>query len=80
MVARGDAVVVQFDLGQELIQADAVRLMEAVITGVSFLGAGTIIRRRGGGYADALLQDEKVPDARLLETLGVEEETNSQGG
>lgn len=56
LVALGDVVVVQFDLDLErqLIQADPIRLMEAVITGVSFLGAGTIIRHRGSGYVEGL--------------------------
>lgn len=56
LVALGDVVVVQFDLDvqQQLIQADPIRLMEAVITGVSFLGAGTIIRHRGSGYVEGL--------------------------
>lgn len=56
LVALGDVVVVQFDLDveQKLIQADPIRLMEAVITGVSFLGAGTIIRHRGSGYVEGL--------------------------
>jgi putative Mg2+ transporter-C (MgtC) family protein len=56
LVALGDVVVVQFDLDVErqLIQADPIRLMEAVITGVSFLGAGTIIRHRGSGYVEGL--------------------------
>lgn len=56
LVALGDVVVVQFDLDvqQQLIQADPIRLMEAVITGVSFLGAGTIIRHRGKGSVEGL--------------------------
>jgi putative Mg2+ transporter-C (MgtC) family protein len=47
-VALGDVVVKHFDVGlaSELIRSDPVRIIEAVITGVSFLGAGTIIRYR----------------------------------
>jgi putative Mg2+ transporter-C (MgtC) family protein len=46
LVALGDVVVKHFDVGlaSELIRSDPVRIIEAVITGVSFLGAGTIIR------------------------------------
>jgi putative Mg2+ transporter-C (MgtC) family protein len=33
-----------FDLDPGLINADPIRIIEAVITGVSFLGAGTILR------------------------------------
>jgi putative Mg2+ transporter-C (MgtC) family protein len=56
LVALGDVVLVQFDLDvqQQLIRSDPIRLMEAVITGVSFLGAGTIIRHRGSGYVEGL--------------------------
>jgi putative Mg2+ transporter-C (MgtC) family protein len=46
LVALGDVVVRRFDvgLGKELVRSDPVRIIEAVITGVSFLGAGSIIR------------------------------------
>jgi len=45
-VALGDALVKHFDLGMshEILRTDPIRIIEAVITGVSFLGAGTIIR------------------------------------
>lgn len=46
-VALSDVVVRHFStgLGGQLLRADPVRVIEAVVTGVSFLGAGTIIRR-----------------------------------
>jgi putative Mg2+ transporter-C (MgtC) family protein len=46
LVALSDIVVKRFnvDLGNELVRSDPIRIIEAVITGVSFLGAGTIIR------------------------------------
>lgn len=46
LVALGDIAIEHFtsDLGNRVIRADPVRIIEAVITGVSFLGAGTIIR------------------------------------
>ncbi|MBU0496220.1 MAG: MgtC/SapB family protein [Chloroflexi bacterium] len=45
-VALGDVVVRSFstDLGGGLVQSDPVRVIQAVVTGVSFLGAGTILR------------------------------------
>jgi putative Mg2+ transporter-C (MgtC) family protein len=48
LVSLGQLSVEQFGnlLGAELIRADPIRVIEAVITGVSFLGAGTIIRRQ----------------------------------
>jgi putative Mg2+ transporter-C (MgtC) family protein len=44
-VALGDVVIKHFDvgLGYGLVQSDPVRVIEAVVTGVSFLGAGTIV-------------------------------------
>ena len=49
-VALGDAMVSHFDafLEQNLVSSDPMRLTEAIATGVSFLGAGTIIRRESG--------------------------------
>jgi putative Mg2+ transporter-C (MgtC) family protein len=47
-VALVDVVVGHFStsLSAGLVQSDPVRIIEAVITGVSFLGAGTIVLRR----------------------------------
>lgn len=46
LVALGDVLVKRFgdDSTGDLIRADPIRIIEAIITGVSFLGAGTIIR------------------------------------
>jgi putative Mg2+ transporter-C (MgtC) family protein len=56
LVALGDVIATQFeiDLGQQVIQADPTRIMEAVIIGISFVGAGTIIRSREGGEVEGL--------------------------
>ncbi len=40
--------------GGVVISSDPVRVIAAVITGVSFLGAGTIIRQRPGGHIEGL--------------------------
>jgi putative Mg2+ transporter-C (MgtC) family protein len=47
VVALSDVMVQRFntELGAQLVRSDPIRVMEAAITGVSFLGAGTIIRR-----------------------------------
>jgi putative Mg2+ transporter-C (MgtC) family protein len=47
LVALGDAVLHEFsgEAAGGQIQADPLRAIEAVITGISFLGAGTIIQR-----------------------------------
>jgi putative Mg2+ transporter-C (MgtC) family protein len=46
LVGLGDVVVKHFDagLGGSLVRSDPVRIIQAVVTGVSFLGAGTILR------------------------------------
>jgi putative Mg2+ transporter-C (MgtC) family protein len=54
-VSLGDVVIQQFstELGGMLVRSDPVRVIEAVVTGVSFLGAGTIIVHRGGSSSTA---------------------------
>lgn len=56
LVALGDLIVTHVgqDLGSPLVQTDPIRLVEAVITGVSFLGAGTIIRGQSDGNVEGL--------------------------
>jgi len=47
LVVLSDLIVRHFDvkIGQSVMQSEPLRVIEAVITGVSFLGAGAIIRR-----------------------------------
>jgi putative Mg2+ transporter-C (MgtC) family protein len=40
--------------GNQLLRSDPIRIIEAVITGVSFLGAGTIIRQRSDPQVEGL--------------------------
>jgi putative Mg2+ transporter-C (MgtC) family protein len=56
LVALSDSIVKEFSLsaGTELFRADPIRVIEAVITGVSFLGAGTIIRQTSNGEVTGL--------------------------
>jgi putative Mg2+ transporter-C (MgtC) family protein len=56
LVALGDVVVRHFDagLGRDLVRSDPVRIIQAVVTGVSFLGAGTILRRRAAHQVEGL--------------------------
>lgn len=44
LVGLGDAMLSRFG-GNELVQSDPIRIVEAIVTGISFLGAGTIFRR-----------------------------------
>jgi putative Mg2+ transporter-C (MgtC) family protein len=47
LVVLGDIMIENYSGGTvaKVIQADPIRIMEAIITGISFLGAGTIIFR-----------------------------------
>lgn len=49
LVALSDLAVQRFDvdLGTGLVRSDPFGIIEAVITGTSFLGAGTILRHMG---------------------------------
>jgi putative Mg2+ transporter-C (MgtC) family protein len=38
----------------ETVRSDPIRVFEAIITGISFLGAGTIIRHRGGEQVEGI--------------------------
>jgi len=55
LVALGDVLVQRFDAAPGgAVRSDPIRIVEAVVTGVSFLGAGMIFRRRGGQEVDGL--------------------------
>jgi len=48
LVGLGDALLQRFaDVGPggDLIRSDPIRIVEAIVTGIAFLGAGTIFRR-----------------------------------
>jgi putative Mg2+ transporter-C (MgtC) family protein len=51
-----DVVILRFgaSLGEGLVRSDPVRVIEAVVTGVSFLGAGTIVLHRGMEQVEGL--------------------------
>jgi putative Mg2+ transporter-C (MgtC) family protein len=55
-VALGTSLVSHFQntVDQSMLRSDPIRIIEAVITGISFLGAGTIIRRQTGGGVQGL--------------------------
>ncbi len=50
LVTLGEVIVLQHDRPELVpaVRADPLRILSAVITGVGFLGAGTIIRRQRG--------------------------------
>jgi putative Mg2+ transporter-C (MgtC) family protein len=54
LVSLGDIIIGRLSVDTQLVSTDPIRLIEAVITGVSFLGAGTIIQRRKGEQIEGL--------------------------
>lgn len=56
LVSLGDVIIEHFDVETRhgLVRSDPLRIIEAVITGVSFLGAGTIIRREATQHVHGL--------------------------
>jgi putative Mg2+ transporter-C (MgtC) family protein len=56
LVALSDVAIQRFDvdLGSGLVRSDPIRIVEAVITGISFLGAGTILRHTGSDHVEGL--------------------------
>lgn len=56
LVVLGDVMIKNYSGSAfvEAVQADPIRIMEAIITGISFLGAGTIIFRSGDETVEGL--------------------------
>jgi putative Mg2+ transporter-C (MgtC) family protein len=53
LVALGNVIVLHFSRPEDLT-TDPIRMIEAIIVGVSFLGAGTIFRREGEQVVEGL--------------------------
>lgn len=55
-VSMGDVMIEHFsrDLPGKVVQSDPIRLLQAVVTGVSFLGAGTIMREQSHNRVQGL--------------------------
>ena len=68
LVGLGDVVIEGIDQESAgvVLRADPIRLIEAVVAGVSFLGAGTIIRRQSSDGVEGL-----TTAASMLVTAGV---------
>jgi putative Mg2+ transporter-C (MgtC) family protein len=56
LVILGNVTIGHFQAGLDsgLLRSDPIRVIEAVITGVSFLGAGTIIRQKSDRHVEGL--------------------------
>jgi len=67
LVALGNTIVANFKLS-EYMQADPVRIIEATIIGISFLGTGTILQREKQGKIEGLTTAASV---LAVATIGV---------
>lgn len=56
LVGLSDALVERFQTGPygELIESDPIRVIQAIIAGISFLGAGTIFRHGHSNHVEGL--------------------------
>lgn len=54
LVGLADVLLEHFAGAGDIIRADPFRIVEAIITGISFIGAGTIFRRRSGDHVEGL--------------------------
>lgn len=68
LVALGNLIVRSFDVDAPIqhLTSDPIRVLEAVIVGISFLGAGTIFRRKSGDEVEGL-----TTAASILFTAGI---------
>jgi putative Mg2+ transporter-C (MgtC) family protein len=68
LVALGEVMLLRFATGghKELVASDPMRIVGAVITGVSFLGAGSIFRRPDSDSVEGL-----TTAASILLTAGI---------
>ena len=64
-IALGNYVVNEFDY-PGFVRTDPIRIIQAIIIGISFLGSGTIIQRDGGDYVQGL-----TTAASLLAAAGI---------
>lgn len=54
LVGLGDAMIRRFVVPGGSAQVDPIRIVEAIVTGISFLGAGTIFRRSASEQVEGL--------------------------
>lgn len=54
LVGLSNMIVMAAAVDNSYIQADPIRVLEAIIAGISFLGAGTIFRRTDSGVTEGL--------------------------
>ena len=67
-VALGTVIIDDFSetVGKSVIQSDPVRIMQAIVTGISFLGAGTILRDQSEGRVEGLTTAASILFAAVI--------------
>jgi len=70
LVLLGEVLVTRFgaEFGAGVIRADPIRIIAAIVTGVAFLGAGTIIRR---GHQSAVKGLTTAADLLFTAAIGI---------
>jgi putative Mg2+ transporter-C (MgtC) family protein len=69
LVGISELLIDHFDNGQaDFLNADPIRIVEAIVTGVAFLGAGTIFRHRDEDVIEGLTTAASL---LLVATVGV---------
>lgn len=46
LISLANIIVPQLEIDPDLLSLDPIRMIEAIVTGIAFLGAGTIIRQK----------------------------------
>jgi putative Mg2+ transporter-C (MgtC) family protein len=67
MVTLGNVIVSEFQQ-PDFVTVDPIRIIEAVVVGISFLGAGTILRHRDEGYIEGLTTAASILVAAAIGT------------
>ena len=65
LISLGNFVVLEFDF-PDFVNADPIRAIEAIIVGISFLGAGTIIQREEKNKVEGLTTSASVLAAAAI--------------
>lgn len=68
-VTIADAIIIKYQVYPDTLRFDPVRVIEAIVTGISFLGAGMIIFRRGEGHLQGLTTAAGVLTTAAIGTL-----------
>lgn len=66
LILLAEMLLIRFDAAQDLVRADPIRTLEAIITGISFLGAGTILHRREKGTVEGLTTAASILFASVI--------------